>query len=135
MRNFMLTLLMLVGMTAFAQETEPKVLDWDNPTVTIDNTTYTLIDVDVNGNHVLKFNRFTEEGELVESGLLKNRKPHGTWKSYDPNGNVTTIAEFKDGKRIKLKSLRRDGTTYTVLYKSSVLQSPGDRVAQVIITY
>ena len=50
MRNFMLTLLMLVGMTAFAQESEPKVLDWDTPIATVNNTTYELVDVDEWGN-------------------------------------------------------------------------------------
>ena len=46
MKNFMLTLLMLVGMTTFGQESEPKVLNWDTPIATVNNTTYELIDVD-----------------------------------------------------------------------------------------
>ena len=46
MKNFMLTLLMLVGMTTFGQESEPKVLDWNTPIVNVNNTTYELVDVD-----------------------------------------------------------------------------------------
>lgn len=131
MKNFMLTLLLLVGLTVSAQQVEPKVLDWENPIAKIDNVEYRLIDVDSDGTHILKFTRFTENGKVIETGMLKNRKPHGEWRSYDIQGEVIAIAEFKNGKRIKVVSFQDDGKVYTILYKSKV--NYGTQIAQVVI--
>ena len=135
MRNFMLTLLMIVGMTTFAQQVEPEVLDWDNPTVKIDDKEYTLIDVDLDGNHTLKFTRFTEDGKVIEEGKLRNRKPHGLWTSYNEQGFVLARAEYKYGKRKSFTTFREDGTTFTVLYKNKAMMSEGSQIAQVVIKY
>lgn len=132
MKNFMLTLLLLVGLTVSAQQVEPKVLDWENPIVRIDNVEYKLIDVDSDGTHTLKFTRFTEDGKVIEKGKLKNRKPHGEWRSYGHDGKVTAIAEFKNGRRTKLISFKDDGKVYTILYKSRATDN-GTQVAQVVI--
>ena len=135
MRNFMLTLLMLVGMTAFTQESEPKVLDWDTPTVTVDNTTYTLVSVDDWGNAEIKLKRFNDNGQIVESGRLLNNRPHGTWKSYDPqNGEVMTTAYYHRGERQKLVAIGQDGKKYTVVYKDKTIFTDSPRIAYVQIT-
>ena len=134
MRNFMLTLLMLVGMTTFAQETEPKVLDWDTPTVTVDNTTYTLVNVDDWGNAEIKFTRFNDNDQVVERGRLLNNQPHGKWKSYDPNnGEVMATAYYHRGERQKLEAWS-DGKKYTVVYKDKSIFTDSPRIAYVQIT-
>lgn len=135
MRNFMLTLLMLVGMTAFAQESEPKVLDWDNPIVTVDNTTYELVSVDDWGNAEIRFTRFNDNKQVVESGGLLNNQPHGKWRSYDPqNGNVLATAYYYRGERQKLVATAHDGRKYTVVYKDKSAFTDSPRIAYVQIT-
>lgn len=134
MRNFMLTLLMLVGMTAFAQETEPKVLDWNNPIVTVNNTTYELISVDEFAGAEIKFTRFNDDNIVVESGRLLNNKPHGKWRSYDPsNGNVIATAYYQKGERQKLEAWS-EGKMYTVVYKNRSMFRDSPKIAYVQIT-
>ena len=130
----MLTVLMLVGMTAFAQESEPKVLDWDTPIVTVNNTTYELVGVDDWGNAEIKFTRFNDNNEVVERGGLLNNKPHGTWRSYDPNnGNVMTTAYYNRGERRKLEAWS-NGKMYTVVYKNRSMSKDSPRIAYVQVT-
>ena len=120
MKNFMLTLLMLVGMTTFGQESEPKVLDWNTPIVKVNNTTYELVDVDEWGSTEIKFTRFNDNGEVIKRGRLLNNKPHGTWKSYNPrNGEVMATAYYHRGERQKLEAWS-DGKLYTVVYKDKI---------------
>ena len=133
MRNFMLTLLMIVGMTTFAQQVEPEVLDWDNPTVKIDDKEYTLIDVDLDGNHTLKFKRFTEDGKVIEEGKFRNRKPHGLWTSYNEQGFVLARAEYKYGKRLSFTTFRENGTTFTVRYKRDVITEERPKIMHVAV--
>ena len=134
MRNFMLTLLMLVGMTTFAQETEPKVLDWNTPKATVNNTTYELVDVDEWGNAEIKFTRFNDDNIVVESGRLLNNKPHGKWRSYDPsNGNVMATAYYQKGERQKLEAWS-EGKMYTVVYKNRSMFRDSPKIAYVQIT-
>ena len=131
----MLTLLMLVGMTAFAQESEPKVLDWDNPIVTVNNTTYELVSVDDWGNAEIRFTRFNDDEQVVESGGLLNNQPHGKWKSYDPqNGNVLATAYYYRGERQKLVATAHDGRKYTVVYKDKSVFTDSPIIAYVQIT-
>ena len=135
MRNFMLTLLMLVGMTAFAQESEPKVLNWETPTVKVDNTTYTLVFVDDWGNAEIKFTRFNDNDQVVERGRLLNNQPHGKWMSYDPqNGDVMATAYYHRGERQKLVAKGVDGKKYTVVYKDKSIFTDSPRIAYVQIT-
>ena len=130
----MLTLLMLVGMTTFGQESEPKVLDWDTPIVTVNNTTYELVDVDEWGSTEIKFTRFNDNGVVIERGRLLNNKPHGTWKSYNPrNGEVMATAYYHRGERQKLEAWS-DGKLYTVVYKDKTFFKDSPRIAYVQIT-
>lgn len=134
MKNFMLTLLMLVGMTTFGQESEPKVLDWDTPIVTVNNTTYELVDVDEWGSTEIKFTRFNDNNVVIERGRLLNNKPHGTWKSYNPrNGEVMATAYYHRGERQKLEAWS-DGKLYTVVYKDKTFFKDSPRIAYVQIT-
>lgn len=134
MKNFMLTLLMLVGMTTFGQESEPKVLDWDTPIVTVNNTTYELVDVDEWGGTEIKFTRFNDNDVVIERGRLLNNKPHGTWKSYNPrNGEVMATAYYHRGERQKLEAWS-DGKLYTVVYKDKTFFKDSPRIAYVQIT-
>lgn len=130
----MLTLLMLVGMTTFGQESEPKVLDWDTPIVTVNNTTYELVDVDEWGGTEIKFTRFNDNDVVIERGRLLNNKPHGTWKSYNPrNGEVMATAYYHRGERQKLEAWS-DGKLYTVVYKDKTFFKDSPRIAYVQIT-
>lgn len=134
MKNFMLTLLMLVGMTTFGQESEPKVLDWNTPIVNVNNTTYELVDVDEWGIAEIKFTRFNDNNEVIERGRLLNNKPHGKWKSYDPqNGEVMATAYYHRGERQKLEAWS-DGKLYTVVYKDKTFFRDSPRIAYVQIT-
>lgn len=135
MKNFMLTLLMLVGMTTFGQESEPKVLDWETPMVKVDNTTYELVNVDDWGNTEIKFTRFNSNEEVVERGRLLNNEPHGKWKSYDPQtGDVLATATYHRGERQKLEAIGTDGKKYTVVYKGKSFLPDSQRIAYVTIT-
>lgn len=134
MRNFMLTLLMLVGMTSFGQESEPKVLNWDTPVVTVNNITYELLDVDEWGVTEIKFTRFNDNDKVIESGVLLNKKPHGKWKAYNPeNGKIMSTAYYYRGERQKLETWS-NGKLYTVVYKDNTFFKESPRIAYVQIT-
>ena len=131
-----LILVILFSVTSiFAQETNPKQLNWENPIVTVDDIQYELVSVDDWGIAEIKHVRFNKQGEIVETGTLVNNKPHGKWKSYDPRtGDVLATAYYYRGSRQKLEATAHDGKTYTVVYKNNSLLPDSQRIAYVQIT-
>ena len=100
----------------------------------MNNTTYELVDVDEWGIAEIKFTRFNDNNEVIERGRLLNNKPHGKWKSYDPqNGEVMATAYYHRGERQKLEAWS-DGKLYTVVYKDKTFFKDSPRIAYVQIT-
>ena len=131
-----LILVILFSVTSvFAQNSNPKQLTWENPIITIDDIQYELVSVDEWGVAEIKHVRFNEQGDVIETGTLVNHKPHGTWKSYDPQtGDVLATAYYYRGSRQKLEAKAHDGKTYTVVYKNNSLLPDSQRIAYVQIT-
>ena len=137
MRNLILMVLMLIGISAFAQE--KRVLSYDNPRIQIENKEYILEYVDDWGHATVLFKRYDINGRIVEQGKYQDGKPDGKWFSYDENGEVLAEAVYYKGKRVKLTShARDDGKTYTIIYKDRYAMfnnaSNNNSIAQVIIT-
>ena len=40
---------------------------------------------------------YHEDGSIEQKGTFKNGKLHGTWTSYDVNGNKLAVGTYKDG--------------------------------------
>jgi antitoxin component YwqK of YwqJK toxin-antitoxin module len=45
------------------------------------------------------YEKFHENGQLAEVGLIINNKPDGVWKKYDDNGKLIAKTKYKDGKK------------------------------------
>ena len=132
--TFILVILFSVT-SVFAQNSNPKQLTWENPIITIDDIQYELVSVDEWGVAEIKHVRFNEQGDVVETGTLVNHKPHGKWKSYNPQtGDVMATAYYHRGDRQKLVAIGQDGKTYTVVYKNNSLLPDSQRIAYVQIT-
>jgi len=44
---------------------------------------------------------YYENGDLRADGEYRNDKPHGIWRDYDEQGNITRERYFENGKEIK----------------------------------
>lgn len=44
---------------------------------------------------------FYEDGHVRADGEYKNNEPHGIWRDYDEQGNITSEKLFENGKQIK----------------------------------
>ena len=42
---------------------------------------------------------FHSNGEIAQTGFLKEGKPHGEWTQYDPKGLKIASGSYKNGKR------------------------------------
>ena len=82
MRTFILTLVLMLGVTAMAQENKE-----------------TLKTVTVKEGKLTKVNIYHENGQLAQQGYLKNNKLHGKWVKYSENGNLLCVAKYNRGKR------------------------------------
>lgn len=76
MKKLILLIFILIGTTLSAQTTQ-----------------YT----DDNGDGVIEYCLFADNGKKIEEGYYYNGQMYGTWRSYHKNGNLQTIAKFKDG--------------------------------------
>ena len=83
MRTFILTFVLMLGVTAMAQENKE-----------------TLKTVTVKEGKLTKVNIYHENGQLAQQGYLKNNKLHGKWVKYSENGNLLCVAKYN----IPLKS-------------------------------
>jgi antitoxin component YwqK of YwqJK toxin-antitoxin module len=82
MKNFIQVVVLLFCITAFSQEQKVDYKKIDNNLVQV---TYYFAD----NNTIIE-----KEGFFNKAGKL-----HGTWISYDINGNKTTIANYNDGTK------------------------------------
>ncbi|MFV0249031.1 MAG: toxin-antitoxin system YwqK family antitoxin [Tenacibaculum sp.] len=49
---------------------------------------------------LVKVSYFYDNGKIKERGFFKDKKLHGTWFSFDKEGNKIAIAHFKNGKKV-----------------------------------
>lgn len=113
MRTFLITIMLVLGLSAKAQVT----LDYENPTIKVDNKVYTLISGDEN-DHVFKYAAYGSTGNISQTGYYRNGKPDGVWQLYDEAGNVISTMIFKDGARVKLETIIA-GEEVTVIYANN----------------
>jgi hypothetical protein len=66
---------------------------------------------------LVKYTQLDIEGNVIQEGRYLNGKPHGTWKMYHVDGEVTTM-KFKNGKRIALNTII-DGRKTKVIYEDN----------------
>ena len=45
------------------------------------------------------FEKYYENGQLAEKGLIVNNKPEGLWKKYDEKGKLIAKIKYKEGKK------------------------------------
>jgi len=76
MKNLMLILMLLFGLSAYSQTME--VSDWNN-------------------DGILEFVKYSEDGIMVEKGNLLNGKYHGNIYSYYTNGDIKSVSRFNNG--------------------------------------
>ena len=128
MKNFMLTALLLLGLTSFAQPPEPEVLVFSEPVIYVDGTKYELLQKGSLNNVWVKVTKFYEDGSIRETGKLLNGKHQGKWFGYDFDGNLYAEVTYQNGVKRKMVSFDvKTDRTYSVEYDD-------DAVAQVNIT-
>jgi len=68
---------------------------------------YELVSIDDWGETLIKYQSYSEEGQLIEDGFYLNAEPHGNWNSYKEDGSIIATMRFHRGNRVELK--RWDG--------------------------
>jgi hypothetical protein len=107
----LLTLLAIVFTTAMSAQ---AVLSLENPTVTIENKKFTLVDVNSMDMAEIKYEEF-QDNKLIKSGTYLNNKVHGVWNLYDENKNVISSVTYNNGKKISHSTII-ENKTITVRY-------------------
>ena len=82
MRTYILTFVLMLGVTVMAQENNE-----------------TLKTVTVKEGKLTKVNMYHENGQLAQQGYLKNNKLHGKWVKYSEKGDLLCVANYNRGKR------------------------------------
>jgi antitoxin component YwqK of YwqJK toxin-antitoxin module len=79
---------------------------------------YELVRVDDFGYALVKYEKYNEDGILVQDGYYSNGTPVGTWNMYNPVSNtvVSTMRYDSKGNRLTLSSEMEDQKT-TVRYE------------------
>ena len=102
MKTLLKLVVLLFCVTTFAQEQKVDYKKLDNDLV---KATYYFAD---NANVVEREGFFNKDGKL-----------HGTWISYDVNGNKTAVAEYKDGKKDGVWTYFKKEKISIVTYKNN----------------
>jgi antitoxin component YwqK of YwqJK toxin-antitoxin module len=113
MRTILITLMLVLGLSVKAQVT----LDYENPTLKVDNKVYTLISSQ-DDKHVFKYEVYSSNGKVSQTGFFKDGKPDGVWHLYDEKGDLLSTMIFKNGNRIKLETII-NGEEVTVVYTNN----------------
>ncbi len=48
---------------------------------------------------LIKYTQYHKNGQLYQTGYIRNNKLHGEWTSYDQKGNKISIGSYKNGKK------------------------------------
>lgn len=102
MKNLMIVVILMFSVSAFSQEQKIDYKKIDNDIV---QATYYFAD---NSTIVEREGFFNKEGKL-----------HGTWVSYDEQGNKTTIANYKNGKKDGVWTYFKNDKINVVTYKEN----------------
>lgn len=66
---------------------------------------------------------FYKDGSVRQQGFFKDKKITGTWTFFDTKGNKTTVARYKNGKKVgKWLLLTHDGMK-EIIYKNNLVVS------------
>jgi len=82
MKNTYLVLAILFGSFLFAQE--------NNPSVQLEKVTEDIVMIKV----------FHDNGEIAQSGFVKNNKLEGKWESFTASGDRVSTGNYKEGKKV-----------------------------------
>ena len=79
---------------------------------------YELVRVDDFGQALVKYEKYNEEGVLIQDGYYSNGSPAGTWNMYSPVSNevISTMRYDANGNRLSLTS-EMDNQKTTVKYE------------------
>lgn len=113
MRTILITLMLILGLSVKAQVT----LDYENPTLKVDNRVYTLISSQ-DDKHFFKYEVYYSNGKVSQTGFFKDGKPDGVWHLYDEKGGLLSTMIFKNGARVKLETTI-NGEEVTVVYANN----------------
>lgn len=62
---------------------------------------------------------FFDDGQLAYAGLLLRGEPHGKWKYYHHNGQISALEVFEDGKALSKTYFNEDGSALTDTSKAN----------------
>lgn len=80
MKKAFLTFALFIGVLAFGQETTKNIKE------------------DVG---IYKATVHHDNGQVAQTGFItKDKKVHGVWKSFDTNGNLKSLGEYNNGKKV-----------------------------------
>ncbi len=48
---------------------------------------------------LIKATYYYEDGKIAQTGFYRDNKPHGVWKSYNPEGEQTATALYEEGAK------------------------------------
>jgi antitoxin component YwqK of YwqJK toxin-antitoxin module len=52
------------------------------------------------GDHLVKVTTFHDNGQIAQTGFVKNNKLEGAWESYDTNGEKVSIGTYENGQKV-----------------------------------
>jgi hypothetical protein len=114
MRGLLFTLGLLLSFAASAQ----SLTNSTSSVIQEGSDRYELVRVDDFGYALVKYEKYNEDGILVQDGYYSNGTPVGTWNMYNPVSNtvVSTMRYDSKGNRLTLSSEMEDQKT-TVRYE------------------
>lgn len=112
-----LIFMLLFGMFTITSHAQEQ-LSFETPVLHIDNTTFTLIDVDDWGAATILVEIYDENGLLHQTGKLVNGQFSGTWQLFDSTGSLLGELKYHKGNRMWHKVYKDDGYTH-ITYKDN----------------
>jgi len=114
MKNLILAIVLLISVTTYSQE---QKVDYKKTTDNLVQATYYFAD---NNTVVEKEGFFNKDGKL-----------HGTWVSYDLQGNKTAIANYNNGVKEGVWMYFKGDKINVVTYKSNKITNVEEKALAV----
>lgn len=73
----------------------------------------------IKNSSVVEANYYYDNGQLREKGQFKGHNMHGTWESFNIEGNMVAKAKYNNGKVIKKTFWNNDGSLAGVITPES----------------
>ena len=67
--------------------------------VEVESENINLNELQSKSAQITEIKLYHDNGNIYQTGSLKNNKLHGRWESYDINGNLSVVGEFLRGKK------------------------------------